>query len=69
MYLTHEDLAMFRTNYMGLSQGSYLSPFLNNLYANNDQRLAVACTIRQFADDRVVSVKGPRLLADLQRLL
>ena len=48
MHFTHGDLATFRISYMGLPQGSCLSPLLYNFYVNDiDECLANSCTIRQ----------------------
>ncbi|XP_058820982.1 uncharacterized protein LOC131683166 [Topomyia yanbarensis] len=66
MHFSHGDLSTSRFSYMGLPQGSCLSPLLYNFYANDiDECLDNSCTLRQLADDGVVSVTGPKAV-DLQ---
>lgn len=60
------NLSVNRTSFMGLPQGSCLSPLLYNFYVSDiDRCLTGNCTLRQLADDGVVSVVGSRA-ADLQ---
>ena len=55
-----------RVSYYELPQGSCLSPLLYNFYVNNiDTCLAPGCSLRQLADDGVVSVTSNNI-ADLQ---
>ena len=69
MHLSHGDLTTFRKIYMGLLQGSCLSPFLYNFYVKDiDDCIGNSCTLRQLADDGVVSVTGPKAI-DLQQPL
>ena len=54
---------------MDLSQRSCLSPLLYNFYVNEiDDCIENSCTLRQLADDGVVSVTGPKAI-DLQQPL
>ena len=68
MHFSHGSLSAFRLSYMGLPQGSCLSPLLYNFYVSDIDDCLVNCTIRQFADDSVISATGPRA-SDLQRSL
>ena len=58
---------------MGLPQGSCLSPLLYNFYVNEYRRMSkTSCTLRQLADDGVVTVTGAKandLLGPLQGTL
>ncbi|XP_058821163.1 probable RNA-directed DNA polymerase from transposon X-element isoform X1 [Topomyia yanbarensis] len=63
MHFSYGDLATLRTSYMGLPQGSCLSPLLYNLYVNDiDNCIVSPCTLRQLADDGVVSATGPKAI-------
>ena len=56
MYFTCGTTSTSRLSYMGLPQGSCLSPLLYNFYVNKiDECLVNNCTLRQLADDCVVS--------------
>jgi hypothetical protein len=58
------DLTTSRISYMGLPQGSCLSPLLYNFYVRDiDACLAEKCTLRQLADDGVVSIRGSTAVA------
>ncbi|XP_062702077.1 uncharacterized protein LOC134285420 isoform X1 [Aedes albopictus] len=66
MSFAHGDLTVSRISYMGLPQGSCLSPLLYNFYVRDiDDCLMENCTLRQLADDCVVSVTGS-IAVDLQ---
>lgn len=59
MNFIHGNVTITRSSFMGLPQGSCLSPLLYNFYVNAiDSCLDNGCTIRQLADDCVVSVTG-----------
>ena len=69
MLFSHSDSTTSRISYMGLPQGSCLSPLLYNFYVNDiDECLANSCTLKQLADDSVVSYTGSSA-TDLQRPL
>lgn len=59
MHFLQGHTAVSRTSYMGLLQGSSLSPLLYNFHVSDiDECLSEGCTLRQFADDGVISVVG-----------
>lgn len=69
MHFSHGNSSTCRISYMGLPQGSCLSPLLYNFYVNSiDNCLANGCTLRQLADDGVVSMAGHKA-TDLHRPL
>ena len=66
MNFVHGSSSTTRISYMGLPQGSSLSPLLYNFYISDiDDCLSEGCNLRQLADDAVVSVTATRD-ADLQ---
>ncbi|XP_058840533.1 uncharacterized protein LOC131696021 [Topomyia yanbarensis] len=59
MSFAHGSSSTLRFSYSGLPQGSCLSPLLYNIYVSSiDDCLTCNCTLRQLADDGVVSVVG-----------
>ena len=69
MNFHHGSLSTSRTSYKGLPQGSCLSPLLYNFYVKDiDNCLSDGCTLRQLADDGVVSVSGVNAI-NLQQTL
>ena len=61
MHFIRGSLSTMRFSYMGLAQGSCLSPLLYNFYVSDiDNCMAEGCTLRQFADDAVVSFTAKR---------
>lgn len=59
MHFLQGNSAVSRISYMGLLQGSSLSPLLYNFHVRKiDDCLSEGCTLRQLADDGVVSVVG-----------
>ena len=70
MSFTGGTTKLSRTSYMGLPQGSCLSPLLYNFYVNKiDECIVSNCTLRQFADDCVVSFTPDKKGTDLQKPL
>ena len=64
MNFYHGSLSTSRMSYKGLPQGSCLSPLLYNFYIKDiDNCLEDNCTLRQLADDGVVSVSGTNAIA------
>ena len=63
MNFHHGSLSTCRTSFKGLPQGSCLSPLLYNFYVKDiDNCLSDNCTLRQLANDGVVSVSGPKAI-------
>lgn len=59
MHFAQGNSAVSRISYMGLLQGSSISPLLYNFNVSDiDECLSEGCTLRQLADDGVVSVVG-----------
>ena len=59
MNFHHGSLSTIWISYKGLPQGSCLSPILYNFFVKDiDNCLADNCTLRQLADDGVISVTG-----------
>ncbi|XP_055608580.1 uncharacterized protein LOC129755905 isoform X1 [Uranotaenia lowii] len=59
MHFSHGETNVERISYMGLPQGSCLSPLLYNFYIREiDACIAQNCTLRQLADDCVVHITG-----------
>ena len=70
MSFTGGATLLSRISYMGLPQGSCLSPLLYNLYVNRiDDCITSNCTLRQLADDCVVSFTPEKKGTDLQKPL
>jgi ribonuclease HI len=60
MSFSHGNSTDLRFSYMGLPQGSCLSPLLYNFYVREiDNCLSDNCTLRQLADDGVISTTAP----------
>ncbi|XP_055529426.1 uncharacterized protein LOC129721179 [Wyeomyia smithii] len=69
LLFNHGSSTITRTSYMGLPQGSCLSPLLYNFYISDiDTCLTDGCTMRQLADDCVVSVTAS-LAVDMKNSL
>ena len=61
MHFMQGELAITRISYMGLAQGSRLSPLMYNFYVSDlDDCMAGGCTLRQLADDAVVSITAKK---------
>ena len=70
MNFSSGSTAASRISYMGLLQGSCLSPLLYNLYINEiDECIVDNCTLRQLADDCVVSFTPDKKHTDSQKPL
>ena len=70
MNFSSGSTAASRISYMGLPQGSCLSPLLYNFYINEiDECIVDNCTLRQLADDCVVSFTPDKKRTDPQKPL